>query len=331
MSYSEQCFASYFYDDFLKQGKTRKQICEEYCIPYDVLKYHFNKLSKMSGLGGITFNLGVKLHHKVGGLMMTSSNYAHEPKEAYVCPLTGVVLSEEEQIGFIQGHFDANMRYYNNLDADDFASFVSTYTEETGFTQVKDLNSLLNNCGYYLLVLDNYKQLYVGASGDIKKRITQHWSRVIPSAQMISHALSIHYLPVDSFRALDTTRVYVLGLAEGRSEESLYSRIPVRYLSNHALFQLFPWEGEIPFNLEMKRVDGKPIVEFTGGNFSPEFRRKRSLERWKRNESVYNLLDPPYKHLLKGNYALLREVIQRTEAFLSRRSDSGVSQSKEVK
>jgi hypothetical protein len=48
------------------------------------------------------------------------------------------------------------------------------------FTGVSDLNLYDGKSGYYMMVLDEYSQVYIGTTNDIKRRIRQHWSNSKP-------------------------------------------------------------------------------------------------------------------------------------------------------
>ena len=60
------------------------------------------------------------------------------------------------------------------------------------------------------MVLDKYKQLYVGYSQDVKKRILQHWKNSKPFDRLLFPMGDVQHsvLSIDSFKALDTTRIY---------------------------------------------------------------------------------------------------------------------------
>ncbi len=57
------------------------------------------------------------------------------------------------------------------------------------------------------MILDNYKQVYIGIADNIKKRILQHWKNS-PNT-MIVGTKNNSKLCIDSFKALDTTRIFV--------------------------------------------------------------------------------------------------------------------------
>ena len=76
--------------------------------------------------------------------------------------------------------------------------------------QIFDLNDCKEMCGIYVLVLDEYKQVYIGQAKDIKKRVMQHWSKQKPFDRLIFGGVNNSVLSIDCFGALDTTRIFVL-------------------------------------------------------------------------------------------------------------------------
>jgi len=62
--------------------------------------------------------------------------------------------------------------------------------------------------GAYILVFDEYKQFYFGQSGNVRKRIMQHWSTCKPFDRLIYGTSYSSIPPMDELRALDTTRIY---------------------------------------------------------------------------------------------------------------------------
>ena len=78
------------------------------------------------------------------------------------------------------------------------------------FFEIHDLSRLKQTSGIYILVMDEYKQLYLGQSRDIRRRILHHWSRQKPIERLLFGDYKSSGLSVDSFRAFDTTRIFVL-------------------------------------------------------------------------------------------------------------------------
>ena len=85
------------------------------------------------------------------------------------------------------------------------------------------------------MVLDEYKQVYIGKTTDIRKRIMQHWSRIKPFDRTLfpMYAYEKSGFSIDFFRALDTTRIFVWKkhIVEGLEEE-LIGNFPKSFCTN---------------------------------------------------------------------------------------------------
>ena len=59
------------------------------------------------------------------------------------------------------------------------------------------------------MVLDNYSQVYIGMSKNtIKRRIIEHWRKKVPFDRLVSNRNHDTLITIDSFGALDTTRIF---------------------------------------------------------------------------------------------------------------------------
>lgn len=109
----------------------------------------------------------------------------------------------------VMQNFELNMNFFERLDQAKFKGEVVQFLKKTKFFEVKNLSEY--SCtGYYVMILDKYCQLYVGTSEDIKKRIRQHWAGgKLKFDRLICGQVTKSKLSIDSFRALDTTRILV--------------------------------------------------------------------------------------------------------------------------
>lgn len=108
-------------------------------------------------------------------------------------------------------NYDLNMAFFETIDRIAFQNEVQRFLKEfPQFVEVIDLNDLENKTGYYIMVLDDYCQVYVGNSLDIKKRVRQHWANSKSFDRLLfpQGAFNKSILSIDSFRALDTTRIF---------------------------------------------------------------------------------------------------------------------------
>lgn len=118
-------------------------------------------------------------------------------------------------------NFDINMKYFKSLDKTRFNNeierFKETYRE---FVEVTDLNDYKDSPGIYIMVLDEYKQVYIGITRNkngIKARIQQHWTATKKLDRLIFGGVEQSILSIDSFKHLDTTRIFVSPHQEFRS------------------------------------------------------------------------------------------------------------------
>lgn len=120
-------------------------------------------------------------------------------------------------------NFDLNMEYFQLLDKDEFNKEIDNFlNEHKEFKEVKDLKLYNGKSGYYIMILDEYKQLYVGTTNDIKKRIQTHWSKKMPFDRLIWGSVDNSILSINSFKALDTTRIYAFETEDTFSIENYY-------------------------------------------------------------------------------------------------------------
>lgn len=108
-------------------------------------------------------------------------------------------------------NFDLNMSFFEKLDGEKFNKALSSLLKRRkNFRQIYDINELENIVGIYILVLDNYKQVYIGQSKNIKQRILQHWRKSKEFDKLIDGKIDTSILSIDCFGCLDTTRIFVL-------------------------------------------------------------------------------------------------------------------------
>ena len=84
-----------------------------------------------------------------------------------------------------------------------------------------------------MIVLDEYRQAYIGQSGDIRARIKRHWSGTKAFHRLLCRTTHESVLSIDSFRSLDTTRIFAARTIRTDSLESkLVRTFPSDYLVN---------------------------------------------------------------------------------------------------
>ena len=136
-------------------------------------------------------------------------------------------------------NFRLNMRFYEKLDKNDFDNCLNkilSMKKNKGLKEVSDLKEFLGVKGIYIMVLDKYKQIYIGQSQrDVVARIIQYWSKKVEFENLLIGSVDKSKLRIDNFGILDTTRIYieeVETLLLDKREEELVDLIPEEYLAN---------------------------------------------------------------------------------------------------
>lgn len=102
------------------------------------------------------------------------------------------------------------MKYFKKLDQVKFDLEVNNFlNEHVDFEEISDLTKYKDKIGVYVMVLGQYRQLYVGATKSLKRRIHQHWLANKTLDKLIFGSVSSSKLSIDAFKALDTTRIFV--------------------------------------------------------------------------------------------------------------------------
>ncbi|MBQ9942903.1 MAG: hypothetical protein IJO67_00920 [Clostridia bacterium] len=108
-------------------------------------------------------------------------------------------------------NYDLNMRFFASLNHNEFQAELDNFLKENkSFVEVTNLTEYKGAKGYYIMVLDKYCQVYIGTTDDIKRRIQQHWTRNKYFDRLLfpMYAVNESVLSIDSFRSLDTTRIF---------------------------------------------------------------------------------------------------------------------------
>ena len=196
-------------------------------------------------------HFGVKLINRGKGFHLTRDGFAcinTKPSLPYFASLAernayadenGTAYSETwcaEYRELCLKNFDLNMEYYSKLDKAKFDDALSSFLRKyKRFVQVTNLNNFAGTEGYYIMVLDKYKQVYIGMSEDIRKRIMTHWSCTKSFDRILfpMYAWNKSVFSIDFFRALDTTRIYVWkkNLSNG-IEAELVAGFPQQFCTN---------------------------------------------------------------------------------------------------
>ncbi len=131
-------------------------------------------------------------------------------------------------------NYDLSMAFFSKLDKHEFDNAISSFLMEYPFCAVTDLNEY--QCpGYYMMVLDEYKRIYIGTSVNIYNRIRQHWVNTKAFDRLLTSMVNVttSIMSIDSFRALDTTRIYAYKTGDINMHEGEFmASIDEKYLAN---------------------------------------------------------------------------------------------------
>ena len=142
-------------------------------------------------------------------------------------------------------NLNLNLKFYTELDSEEFnknLDKVLKLKKNNGLKKVTDLKEYIGKKGIYIMVLDKYKQIYIGQSKrDIVERIINHWKRKVEFENLLIGKVNESKLSIDTFGMLDTTRIYIEDIDPlyynnsekiDKREEYLINSIPEQYLIN---------------------------------------------------------------------------------------------------
>lgn len=134
-------------------------------------------------------------------------------------------------------NFDLNMAHFASLEASEFeVALERAVKSRRGLVEVTDLNEWEGVAGLYIMVLDEYRQAYVGATDarvGVLKRIKQHWTGTKPLDRLVWGDPQTSVISVDCFRALDTTRIFAAKTSRAfDGEDALLEQFPPEFILN---------------------------------------------------------------------------------------------------
>jgi hypothetical protein len=132
-------------------------------------------------------------------------------------------------------NFDLNMAFLAQIPQTDFEDALQgMLAKNKRLRPVTDLKTLDEEWGAYVLVLDEYRQAYIGQSSwDMRKRIKKHWNGTKQFDRLLWSGVEESVMSIDSFRALDTTRIFAARTINYDALESrLVKTFPPDYLLN---------------------------------------------------------------------------------------------------
>lgn len=131
-------------------------------------------------------------------------------------------------------NYDLNMAFFAQLSGREFLNALNEMLRKHKYLRpVTELATMDDEIGIYVMVLDRYKQVYFGQSWDIRKRIKQHWAGTKQFDRLVFGDVETSVLSIDSFRPLDTTRIFAAKTVRGDElERRLVNTFPPDFMLN---------------------------------------------------------------------------------------------------
>ena len=134
-------------------------------------------------------------------------------------------------------NFDINMDKYSALDPGEFEKHLNdVLSAYPKMIEVTNLNDWDGVSALYIMVLDRFLQTYIGIAGGargLKGRIRDHWSGSKQFDRLIYGTIQDSRISIDSFRALDTTRIFAVKTSRaGKIENDVLELLPSKFVLN---------------------------------------------------------------------------------------------------
>ncbi|GAA2250934.1 GIY-YIG nuclease family protein [Herbiconiux moechotypicola] len=131
-------------------------------------------------------------------------------------------------------NFDLNMAFFAQIPQASFDEAVSTMLKrKKQLRPIMDLKELDGREGLYVMVLDDYRQTYIGQSSDMRRRIKNHWAGTKKLDRLVFGPVHESVMSIDAFRALDTTRIFAAVTSRADALEACVVRtFPADYRLN---------------------------------------------------------------------------------------------------
>ncbi|OMD87538.1 MULTISPECIES: hypothetical protein [Paenibacillus] len=113
----------------------------------------------------------MKPYNKEGGFKLSINNYISVSVKDINSPSYEEL---ENKVGKVLAKFDHNMKYFESLSWDKFNEELNKLVEADNFTEITNLNSVNGVSGYFIMILDDYCQIYIGIARNIRGRIMEH-------------------------------------------------------------------------------------------------------------------------------------------------------------
>lgn len=157
-------------------------------------------------------------------------------------------------------NYDLNMAFFASIPRESFEDALSEMLRKhKRLRPVTDLKKLDGEWGAYVLVLDGYRQAYIGQAWDMRKRIKAHWNGTKQFDRLLWGSVEESVMSIDSFRPLDTTRIFA-------SKTINYDALETRLVST------------FPPDFLLNRIGGGAVTGMRGMFIAAEMKRRQLLE-----------------------------------------------------
>jgi hypothetical protein len=130
-------------------------------------------------------------------------------------------------------NFDLNMAYYSLISEESFEKAVTAMLRKNKTLRaVTELSALEGQGGLYVMVLDQYRQVYIGQAANLRQRIKRHWSGTKQFDRLVFGMVDESVMSIDAFQALDTTRLFA---ATTTRADALEARVVKSFPANYRL------------------------------------------------------------------------------------------------
>ena len=200
-------------------------------------------------------HFGVRLLRPEEDLRLTRDNYVCTTRDGRYYLEDGRLKHAPEQWEAWRRdaleNFDRTMAYCARLPQEGFDQAIEELRASFPMLEeVGDLGDWRGVPGVYVMVLDRYRQAYVGLArsrGGIRQRILVHWQRKLAFNRLLAGTVEGSIVSIDSFRPLDTTRILAAAVERpdeaARLERAVFEAMPGEFLCNRTL------AGELPGGL----------------------------------------------------------------------------------
>jgi hypothetical protein len=200
---------------------------------------------------------GVSIRNKSEGLKLTRENYVNVNSHSSLAK--GKFYSDSfitKQLERSLSNFDLNIKYFKSLSNEEFNWELNRFIQATEvFKEVTDLSIFDGIPGYYILVLDEYSQVYIGCANNIKKRTQSHWSKQKEFDRLVFGTQGNSKLSIDSFRAYDTTRIFAYPTNNHEEyEESFIESFNEKYILNRTIGGKLDGLAEATLNAKTRKL-----------------------------------------------------------------------------